>query len=367
MINQLLDAASTLVVGPGTDLSTTMNGLIEAPGEKLERGLTTLEPGEKWLLKPRKLDDEGKFWSPGIRDGVQPGSWYHQNECFGPVLGIMHAKDLDEAIEWQNSTGFGLTAGIHTLDGEEITTWLDRVEAGNVYVNRGITGAIVQRQPFGGWKKSSVGPGAKAGGPNYVAQMGTWRERAELAPSLGVSISAKVHELLDAFRANVSDEDFGWLSRAAEYDQRAWDKEFGRGHDHSGLRSEANIFRYRNTLEPVVVYVGEGYQLRDVYRQLLAAAITGTQVRVVAPDAVARELEAADVTVDAHTVTGTPDRIRVVGSAPEELYGDVATAVIDGPVLIDGRRELLPYLLEQAVSATLHRFGVIHDPAGIRN
>ena len=365
--NQLLDAASTLVVGPGTDLSTTMNGLIEPPGEKLARGLTMLEPGETWLLKPRKLDDEGKFWSPGIRDGVKPGSWYHQNECFGPVLGIMHAKDLDEAIAWQNSTGFGLTAGIHTLDGEEISTWLYRVEAGNVYVNRGITGAIVQRQPFGGWKKSSVGPGAKAGGPNYVAQMGVWREGAELAPSLGVSISAKVQELLDAFRASLSDEDFGWLSRAAEYDQRAWDREFGRGHDHSGLRSEANIFRYRNTLEPVVVYVGEGYQLREVYRQLLAAAITGTEVRVVAPDAVARELEAADVTVDAHAVTGTPDRIRVVGEAPEELYGDIATAVFDGPVLIDGRRELLPYLLEQAVSATLHRFGVIHDPANIRS
>ena len=146
---QLLDAASTLVVGPGTDLSTTMNGLIEAPGEKLERGLTQLEDGEEWLLEPKKLDDEGKFWSPGIRDNVKPGSWYHQNECFGPVLGIMHAEDLNEAIEWQNSTGYGLTAGIHTLDGNEINTWLDRVEAGNVYVNRGITGAIVQRQPFG--------------------------------------------------------------------------------------------------------------------------------------------------------------------------------------------------------------------------
>ena len=365
--NQLLDAASTLVVGPGTDLSTTMNGLIEAPGEKLRRGLTTLEPGEKWLLKPRKLDEDGKFWSPGIRDGVKPGSWYHQNECFGPVLGIMHAKNLDEAIEWQNSTGFGLTAGIHTLDGEEINTWLDRVEAGNVYVNRGTTGAIVQRQPFGGWKKSSVGPGAKAGGPNYVAQMGVWRERAELAPSLGVSISAKVQELLDAFRVNLSDEDYGWLSRAAEYDQRAWDNEFGRGHDHSGLRSEANIFRYRSTLEPVVVYVGEGYRLREVYRQLIAAAIAGTQVRVVAPDAVARELETANVIVDAPAITNAPHRIRVVGRAPEELYGDVSTAVFDGPVLIDGRRELLPYLLEQAVSATLHRFGVIHDPANIRN
>ena len=364
---QLLDAASTLVVGPGTELSTTMNGLIEAPGEKLQRGLTKLEPGEKWLLQPKKLDDEGKFWSPGIRDNVKPGSWYHQNECFGPVLGIMHAKDLDEAIEWQNSTGYGLTAGIHTLDGDEINTWLDRVEAGNVYVNRGITGAIVQRQPFGGWKKSSVGPGAKAGGPNYVAQMGTWRDRDGVAPSPGVSISADIQEQLEAFRPNVDAEDYGWLSRAAEYDQRAWDREFGRGHDHSGLRSEANIFRYRNTLEPVVIYVGENYRLRDVYRQLLAAAITGSEIRVVAPAEIASDLEAAAITVDANRVEGTPSRIRVIGDAPADIYGDITTAVFDSPALIDGRRELLPYLLEQAISATLHRFGVIHDPAGIRN
>lgn len=132
------------------------------------------------------------------------------------------------------------------------------------------------------------------------------------------------------------------------------------------MRSEANIFRYRTTLEPVVIYIGEHHALRDVYRQLLAAAVTGTEVRVVAPAAVAAGLEAAGITVDAHTVEGTPPRVRVIGDAPGELYGDVSTAVFDGPALIDGRRELLPYLLEQSVSATLHRFGVIHDPAGIR-
>ena len=366
LINQLVDAVSTLVVGPGTDLSTTMNGLIEPPGDKLERGLTQLEPGERWLLKPRKLDDEGKFWTPGIRDGVKPGSWYHQNECFGPVLGIMRAKDLDEAIEWQNSTGYGLTAGIHTLDGDEIATWLDRVEAGNVYVNRGITGAIVQRQPFGGWKKSSVGPGAKAGGPNYVAQMGVWRDGEGKVASLSVSPSPAIRELLEEFKPHLEPKDYGWLSRAAGYDQRAWDQEFGRDHDYAGLRSEANIFRYRTPLEPVVVHVGKGYMLRDVYRQLLASAITGTPIRVVADRAIADELEAAGVRVDANAVAGTPSRIRAVGEVPEALYGDVATHVFDGPVLADGRRELLPYLLEQSVSATLHRFGVIHDPAGLR-
>lgn len=363
--NQLLDATSTLKVGPGTDITTTMNGLIEAPGEKLRRGLTQLEPGETWLLEPKQLDDEGRYWSPGIRDGVQPGSWFHLNECFGPVLGIMHARDLDEAIEWQNSTGYGLTAGLHTLDGDEINYWLERVEAGNVYVNRGITGAIVQRQPFGGWKKSSVGPGAKAGGPNYVAQMGTWHDVD--VPSPGVSVAPHVAEVLRGFADHVSEEDFGWLSRAAEYDELAWQREFGREHDYAGLRSEANIFRYRPLLEPLVLYVGEGFALRDVYRQLLAAARTGTQLRVLAPDSVASKLRDAGVHVDGSAVTGTPSRVRVIGAAPESLYGDIATAVLDGPVLADGRRELLPYLHEQAISATLHRFGVLRDPAGLRN
>ncbi|WP_313548396.1 bifunctional proline dehydrogenase/L-glutamate gamma-semialdehyde dehydrogenase, partial [Corynebacterium sp.] len=84
--NQLLDAVRTLKVGPGYEIETTMNGLAEAPSDKLLRGLTQLEPGEKWLIKPEKLNEEGTLWSPGVRDNVQPGSWYHLNECFGPVL-----------------------------------------------------------------------------------------------------------------------------------------------------------------------------------------------------------------------------------------------------------------------------------------
>ena len=88
----------------------------------------------------------------------------------------MRAEDLDEAIALANATPFGLTSGIQTLDDREIARWVDRIEAGNLYVNRPITGAIVGRQPFGGWKASSVGPGAKAGGPNYVLQLARWRQ-----------------------------------------------------------------------------------------------------------------------------------------------------------------------------------------------
>ncbi|WP_312173876.1 aldehyde dehydrogenase family protein, partial [Microbacterium sp.] len=159
---QLVDAVTSMRVGLPDDPATQMGPIIEPANGKLLTALTTLDRGERWLVEPKKLDDEGRQWTPGVKVGVAPGSTTHLTEFFGPVLGIMHAKDLDEAIRLQNAVDYGLTAGIHSLDSAEVATWLDRVEAGNLYVNRGITGAIVQRQPFGGWKRSAVGAGAKA-------------------------------------------------------------------------------------------------------------------------------------------------------------------------------------------------------------
>ena len=109
----------------------------------------------------------------------------------------MRADDLDHAIELQNATPYGLTGGIHSLDDAEVERWLDGVQVGNAYINRGITGAIVQRQPFGGWKRSSVGCGPKAGGPDYVAEMVTGaRRRRSIATSPDRSYSRCVDALV---------------------------------------------------------------------------------------------------------------------------------------------------------------------------
>ena len=172
-LNQLVDSTTSLRVGYPQDAITQMGPIIEPANGKLLRALTTLGDGEKWLVEPRKLDDSGQLWSPGIRTNVQPGSEFHLTEYFGPVLGIMHAKTLAEAIDFQRAIDYGLTSGLHSLDPAELAQWLDGVEAGNLYVNRGITGAIVQRQPFGGWKRSSVGAGAKAGGPELPVRSRT--------------------------------------------------------------------------------------------------------------------------------------------------------------------------------------------------
>ncbi|KAB1501403.1 aldehyde dehydrogenase family protein [Corynebacterium sp. 320] len=401
--NQLVDAVRTIKVGHGTDISTNMNGVIEAPGDKLLRGLTQLEPGEKWLVKPQKLNEEGTLWTPGLRDNVKPGSWFHTHECFGPVAGIMHASTLDEAIEWQNSTGFGLTGGIHTLDDNEKDYWRERVEVGNAYIQRGITGAIVQRQSFGGWKNSSIGSGAKAGGPNYVAQQGIWSE-GDLAELPTGTIDARITQLLRTFHAAIpvndqdnalSGADHEWLRTAAESDAFNWATEFGIEHDKTGLTVESNIFRYRSLLEPLRVRVNEHTNARDLLRLVLASYITGTALDISANEinaenfaglslalheaanaAPAKVTEAyGDSAVNGYLIRVTSDkqfaqeienascaRIRSLGETPEEFYVAAAKSgavILDQDVLADGRRELLPLLLEQAVSETKHRFGFI--------
>ncbi len=173
-LKQLKDAVESLSVGSGVKYGTTMGPIIRVPEAALLRALTTLDDGETWLVEPRKLDNAGFIWTPGVKLGIKANSWSHRNEWFGPVLGIMAAPDFATALNWQNSVEFGLTSGIHSLDTSECESWIAGIEAGNLYVNRGITGAVVNRQPFGGWKRSSVGATAKAGGPNYLSQLRFW-------------------------------------------------------------------------------------------------------------------------------------------------------------------------------------------------
>ena len=97
-------------------------------------------------------------------------------ECFGPVLGLMRATTSTTRSRCRTHPTTDSPAACTVLDPQEIDRWLDRVEVGNAYVNRHITGAIVQRQPFGGWKGSSIGAGAKPGGPHHLHGYGHWTQ-----------------------------------------------------------------------------------------------------------------------------------------------------------------------------------------------
>lgn len=366
--DQLVDAVTSLKVGYPTDPTVQMGPIIEPAHGKLLRALTQLAPGEQWLVAPRQLDDTGRLWSPGVKTGVRRGSEFHLTEYFGPVLGLIAADDLDEAIAIQNQVDYGLTAGLHSLDRAEIETWIDRVEAGNAYVNRSIVGAIVRRQPFGGWKKSAVGAGAKAGGPNYLIGLSDWRS----APATqAAAVSPSVRAILDAaqtFALEPEERDF--LERSFGSDAHAWATEFGVARDVSALMAEKNVFRYLPV--PVTVRAenaGPAAVLRVVGAGVLAGSPVTVSTREPLDAAIVDMLATAGVVCRVEDSVAwrntlrdkAPGRVRLLGGSREQFgrdsCGNVGIALYAGPVVEAGRIELLTFLHEQAVAATAHRFG----------
>ncbi|UOD81876.1 bifunctional proline dehydrogenase/L-glutamate gamma-semialdehyde dehydrogenase [Paenarthrobacter ureafaciens] len=369
--NQLIDAARSLTVGYPDNATTQMGPIIEPANGKLLNALTTLGEGETWAVKPERLDGTGRLWSPGIRSGVKRGSYFHLTEFFGPVLGVMTAETLEEAIAIQNEIEYGLTGGLHSLDSAEIGTWLETIQAGNLYVNRGITGAIVQRQPFGGWKKSAVGAGTKAGGPNYLIGLGNWVP-AEAHAKRGTVLQGAAAEILAAAKSvDVTGEELRVLEQSLFSDADAWASEFGTRKDVSALTAERNVFRYRPI--PVTIRLSEGERIADLLRVVAAGAVAGSALKVstvvVLPDAVVSVFANLNVSVRieddaawlARAATFDGGRIRLIGGDFTALSaatgGRPDIAVYHGAVTQAGRIEMLPFLREQAVSITAHRFG----------
>ncbi|WP_371131296.1 bifunctional proline dehydrogenase/L-glutamate gamma-semialdehyde dehydrogenase, partial [Microbacterium sp.] len=367
---QLIDAVGSYRVGQPWEGSTRIGPLIGPAEGKLLHALTTLEPGESWVIEPEKLDEDGALWRPGIREGVVAGSPFHLTEYFGPVLGVMTANSLDEATAMVNAIDYGLTSGLHSLDDDEIAQWLANVQAGNLYVNRGTTGAIVQRQPFGGWKKAAVGAGTKAGGPSYLIGLSDWDDAPVTADAPKDAVSRA------ALAALGDHKDAAWLQGALSTDVAAWRDEFGAVRDVTALTTEQNALRY--DVVPVTIRLERASDAKAV-RVIAAGVRAGGRVNVstasALPAAITRWAENAGIVVAvedssawaaraARLAETGGGRIRLVGgdvtATAAATGGSPAVALYAGPVLSAGRIELLPHLREQAVSISSHRFGTPH-------
>lgn len=372
-LRQLKDAAASLKTGGSWDVNSVVTPLIREPEGDLLRALTQLEPGEEWLLKPERSEDNPCLWSPGIRLGVKPGSWFHQTECFGPVLGIIRAENLEEAIDIQNDSEFGLTGGLQSLDEREIALWKSKVQVGNAYINRVITGAIVRRQPFGGWKHSSMGPGSKAGGPNYLTMLGRWTER-ELPQKLrtpGERIAGLVEKLCSELTDCAKR-----IRSAAGSQAKWWMEEFGVEHDPSRVYGENNTFRY----VPVKGMLArtEGMTDDDVAILLLGAKLCGVELHLSAEEGRPwiQKMNGYYATLTVETEAALIDRLPEAARSVQFLRSagisdalftaarDCGLEALSRPVLANGRLELLGFFREQAISETVHRYGNIIPPPG---
>ena len=167
-VRRLVEAARSVQIGPAEDPANYMGPVVDNAAQ--QRILDYIEIGKKEgnLLISRKVPDEGYYVPPTIFSEIKPEHRLAQEEIFGPVLSVMKAESFDEALELANATQFALTGGVFSRSPRHLEQARREFRVGNLYLNRGITGALVERQPFGGFKMSGVG--SKAGGPDYLLQ-----------------------------------------------------------------------------------------------------------------------------------------------------------------------------------------------------
>ncbi|KAB2891814.1 MAG: L-glutamate gamma-semialdehyde dehydrogenase [Desulfobulbaceae bacterium] len=165
---RLVQAASSLTIGPAEDPSFSMGPVVDEKAQKSILGYIELARQEGKVLLSREVPSSGYYVPLTIVEGIRPEHRIAQEEIFGPVLALMKVKDFDQAIEWANSTRFSLTGAIFSRSPEHLDRARAEFNVGNLYLNRGSTGALVERHPFGGFNMSGVG--SKAGGPDYLLQ-----------------------------------------------------------------------------------------------------------------------------------------------------------------------------------------------------
>ncbi len=167
-LSRLHDAVMSLTIGDPLDPGTQVGPVIDARAKERIEEFIAMGQQEGRLLVRRSTEGPGHFVGPTVFADVPLHHRLAQEEIFGPVLAVMKAATMTEALEMANSTSYALTGGIYSRSPTNLALARERFDVGNLYVNRPITGALVGRQPFGGHRLSGVG--AKAGGDEYLQQ-----------------------------------------------------------------------------------------------------------------------------------------------------------------------------------------------------
>ena len=170
-LKRLIPAVKSLKIGPATDPGTSVGPVIDE--EAFDRIQAYIQIGSEegrveLQDEPGARSTDGYFIGPHIFSQIEPTARLAQEEIFGPVLAVISAKNFDEALKIANGTRSALTGGVYSRSPVNLKRARQEFVVGNLYLNRSITGALVERQPFGGFKMSGIG--SKAGGPDYLLQ-----------------------------------------------------------------------------------------------------------------------------------------------------------------------------------------------------
>ena len=335
-MEKLKDCASSLKVGGVWNAGNIVGPMITNENDKLMKAMQ-LEPGEQWLIAPQFIDEKKFILKPTVKIGVKPTSFTFRTELFAPLLAVTPYDTLEEAVALVNSLDYGLTSGLQSLDEQEQRYWKENIQAGNLYINRGITGAIVNRQPFGGMKLSAFGPGLKAGGPNYCLQFMTVTDKKG------------------------SDTDY--KRSYAEW----YEREFKHARNiQPHIRGEQNVFRYLPLKGGMVLRLFGDETLEQIEMVCLAANTVGTPLTISA-DVNHPLLSSLSSAVKKESLEqfckslNNYERIRTISAqVPDEVFIAAAAAnkyIAQSAPVRNGRVELSLYIKEQSIANEYHRYG----------
>ncbi|MFL1011387.1 proline dehydrogenase family protein [Flavisericum labens] len=327
----LKDAAESRIYGDPWDFHTVVGPLAVPVNERIKHVIENTDDKD-WLLKPEL---EGEYLlKPGIKWGITTEDYGYKNELFGPILFVMKANGLQDAIDKVNGVEYGLTSGIESLAREEVRYWKNKVIAGNLYANRGTTGAIVMRQPFGGMKASCYGFGMKAGGVNYVRQF---------------------MNLLSSKPVNMDELENNYLLHFLSH--------FNKEIDYAHIRGQHNTCRYLKS-DKVFLLVGQDTTQEHFDMVLTACKVLKLDVEVYSISGVSLEFE------DVHKISSwdelVPDinfetTVRCLTNEIDDTFRvslhKKHINIFDRTPMPNGRFELLNYLNEQSISINYHRYG----------
>ena len=335
-MEKLKDCASSLKVGGVWNAGNIVGPMITNHNEKLEKACQ-LEGDEEWLIAPEFVDAKKYILKPTVKINVKPDSYTFRTELFAPLLAVTPFDTLEEAVDLVNSLDYGLTSGLQSLDEQEQKYWKNHVKAGNLYINRGITGAVVNRQPFGGMKLSAFGPGLKAGGPNYCAQF--------------MYITDKPDSTTDYKQSYAQ-----WYEKEFKHARNIQPK----------IRGEQNVFRYLPVDGGMVLRLFGDETLEQVQMVQLAAQTVGTKLTVSldAANPMFDQLEGEKKKENLATFLESIKhygRVRVISSRMPDVVAEFAANhdkyIAHSAPVKDGRIELALYIQEQSIANEYHRYG----------
>jgi RHH-type proline utilization regulon transcriptional repressor/proline dehydrogenase/delta 1-pyrroline-5-carboxylate dehydrogenase len=167
-VSRLVEATRSLVVGPPENSRYAYGPVVDADAVAKVREYIEIGQSEGKTLLITDVPSGGHFVPFAIFSEIDVSHRLAQEEVFGPVVAVMRARDFDHALEIANATSYALTGAVMSRSPLNLEKARSGFRVGNLYINRGCTGALVYRQPFGGFKYSGIG--TKAGGPNYLHQ-----------------------------------------------------------------------------------------------------------------------------------------------------------------------------------------------------